>query len=88
MPGGSTETTGFMMYGYTAAALCLPLGNYHNMHPKGHIAPEQINTEDFVNLVELLTEIATSEKTPADSDQKLVDMYDVRYKELGKYLFE
>ena len=88
MPGGSTETTGFMMYGYTAAALCLPLGNYHNMHPKGHIAAEQIDIADFENLVKLLTEVASNPQTPADTDQKLVEMYDKRYEELGCYLYE
>ena len=32
MPGGACEATAFSAYGYESTCLCLPLGNYHNMH--------------------------------------------------------
>jgi len=31
MPGGACEATAYQAWGYEAACLCLPLGNYHNM---------------------------------------------------------
>jgi len=31
MPGGTCEASAFQSYGYRAACICLPLGNYHNM---------------------------------------------------------
>ncbi len=31
MPGGTCEASAFQSYGYRAACVCLPLGNYHNM---------------------------------------------------------
>jgi putative aminopeptidase FrvX len=31
MPGGTCEATVYDIYGYTAASLCVALGNYHNM---------------------------------------------------------
>src|SRR5439155_12123216 len=31
MPGGTCEATVYDAYGYTAAAVCVALGNYHNM---------------------------------------------------------
>lgn len=35
MPGGTCEASAYQALGYTATCLCLPLGNYHNMKPKG-----------------------------------------------------
>lgn len=67
MPGGSTESTGLALLGYQTCAVCLPLGNYHNMG-KSAIAPEQINLRDFESLVTLLTEVA--QRKPATSNTK------------------
>lgn len=75
MAGGSCEATAFVAYGYRAAGLCLPLGNYHNM---GHLdeveqgkgmaqtLPEVVSLEDFHGLVDLLavaTEAVDGEST-------------------------
>ena len=44
MPGGTCEATVYDAYGYTAAAVCIPLGNYHNMdRGKKKIGPEYID---------------------------------------------
>jgi putative aminopeptidase FrvX len=56
MPGGSTESTGLAVMGYKTCAVCLPLGNYHNMG-RGKIAPEQICVSDFEALVALLSAV-------------------------------
>jgi endoglucanase len=63
MAGGSCEATAFGVYGYRAAALCIPLENYHNMgnldeveSGSGKATPmlETIALSDFHTLVDLL----------------------------------
>jgi hypothetical protein len=39
MPGGTCEASAFQCYGYRAACICLPLGNYHNMGGLDDSAP-------------------------------------------------
>lgn len=58
MPGGVCESTVFCAYGLRAGALCLPLGNYHNMGRDGKILAERIDLEDFASLVKLLRAVA------------------------------
>ena len=64
MPGGSTESTGLALMGYKTCAVCLPLGNYHNMGTE-KIAPEQIRISDFEALLMLLS--AVVRRVPDDS---------------------
>ncbi|MDP9175894.1 MAG: hypothetical protein M3O30_18810 [Planctomycetota bacterium] len=59
MPGGTCEATVYDIYGYTAASLCVALGNYHNMDTKTkRIAPEFINVQDWKNMVKLFVRLA------------------------------
>jgi endoglucanase len=51
MDGGTCESTAYQLYGYRCAALCVPLGNYHNMSERGRIAVESIRLSDLVGLV-------------------------------------
>jgi endoglucanase len=51
MDGGTCESTAYQLYGYRCAAMCLPLGNYHNMSERGTIAAESIRLSDLVGLV-------------------------------------
>ena len=61
MPGGTCEGTAFDAFGYTAAAVCVPLGNYHNMdRDKITMGPEQIDLGDWNNLVTLLADLAAT----------------------------
>ena len=56
MPGGTCEATVFDAFGYVAAAVCVPLGNYHNMNAaSGKIAAEYIDLRDWRSLTALLT---------------------------------
>ncbi|MFP4053838.1 MAG: hypothetical protein ACLFV7_08245 [Phycisphaerae bacterium] len=72
MPGGTCESTPLCVWGYPAAALCLPLGNYHNMSDRGHrIAPERVSVSDFRCLVKLLAALATSPHAPGSARQRL-----------------
>lgn len=59
MPGGTCEATVFDLYGYATGALCVPLGNYHNMdRTKKRIGPEYVDTNDWNNMVKLFIQIA------------------------------
>ncbi|MCZ7620442.1 MAG: hypothetical protein M5U32_19820 [Myxococcota bacterium] len=54
MDGGACEATAYQLYGYRCAAMCLPLGNYHNMGDRGRtprIVAETIRLSDLVGLV-------------------------------------
>ena len=70
MDAGMCNSTPFTAWGHDSAALCLPLGNYHNMHIKSDpgfndaptagkrklIASETIHLDDFESLIQLLLE--------------------------------
>jgi endoglucanase len=86
MPGGTCESTAYMVYGYCTAALCIPLGNYHNMGSGNRIASEQVHTGDFENLVKLLAALAADKSRPADTDKALRQRRDSVLKQRGKYL--
>lgn len=59
MPGGTCESTVYDAWQYTAAAVCVPLGNYHNMdRKKKKIAPEYIDINDWRNMVKLFVQLA------------------------------
>lgn len=83
MPGGTCEASAFGAYGYRAAAVCLPLGNYHNMAAKG-IAAEYIHIDDWHSLVDLLTAIGTQQ--PATELGDLRAKLDTRFVQHEKLL--
>jgi endoglucanase len=59
MPGGTCEATVFDLYGYITGAICVPLGNYHNMdREKKKIGPEYIDVNDWKNMVKFFVRIA------------------------------
>jgi putative aminopeptidase FrvX len=61
MPGGTCEATVYDIYGYHAAALCVALGNYHNMDKdRQKIGPEYVHVGDWRNMVKLFVSIARS----------------------------
>ncbi|MBS0659548.1 MAG: M20/M25/M40 family metallo-hydrolase [Verrucomicrobia bacterium] len=64
MSGGTCEASAFQLYGLQSAALCVALGNYHNITPEQGIGPEYISLADFAGLVQLCREIA-SQTEPA-----------------------
>ncbi len=71
MPGGTCESMVYNLFGYRAAALALPLGNYHNMGADGRIRPERIDLGDFASLIELLAALATVDRSPDEADAAL-----------------
>ena len=59
MPGGTCEATVYDIYGFRAASICVPLGNYHNMDAaKKKIGPEHIDLGDWNSMVKLFVQIA------------------------------
>ncbi|MEE9211748.1 MAG: M20/M25/M40 family metallo-hydrolase [Phycisphaeraceae bacterium] len=60
MPGGTCEASAYQSFGYAAACLCLPLGNYHNMNEDAggeRIVAEMISLSDYRGLVRLLVAV-------------------------------
>jgi len=82
MPGGTCESMVFCLFGHRAAALALPLGNYHNMGRDGRIRPERIDLGDFASLVDLLAALAAADRDPDAADaalrQRLTRLLDER----------
>ena len=65
MPGGTCEATAYALYGYRCGALCVALGNYHNVDPRGEIAAESVALSDVGDLSALCTGIVRrSRPTP------------------------
>jgi putative aminopeptidase FrvX len=59
MPGGTCEATVYDAYGFTAASICVPLGNYHNMdRAVKRIGPEYIDLGDWQSMVKLFLQVA------------------------------
>ncbi len=63
MDGGSCESTAYQQFGWTSAALCLALRNYHNMGSDNRIEPEAIALADYDWLVDLFKAAVTTELT-------------------------
>jgi len=61
MPGGTCEATVFDAWNYFSAAVCVPLGNYHNMNTAtGKIGPEYVDLRDWQNMVKLLADVSAN----------------------------
>jgi endoglucanase len=80
MPGGTCESTVYDAWGYHAAAVCLSLGNYHNMdRTRRKIAPENIALSDYRHMVSLFLRLAMDAHTytpgHAPRKKRLTDRY-------------
>lgn len=59
MPGGTCEAAVFDAFGYQAGAMCVAMGNYHNMDAsRTKLAAEHINIRDWLAMVRLFVHIA------------------------------
>lgn len=82
MPGGTCESTVYDAYGYHAAAVCVPLGNYHNMdRKKQRIAAEYIHLGDYLNMVKLFLALAKSVHTYEPGHVVLKQRLEKRFRE-------
>ena len=83
MPGGTCEATVYDAYGYTAAAVCVALGNYHNMdRAKKRIGPEYIDVGDWKNMVELFVQVARNGDAFSADNATLKERVTARYERL------
>ena len=71
MDGGACEASPLMAFGYRAAAVCLPLGGYHNMGPGGTLVPESIHARDLASLVTFIVETSCRRR---DLDRALPEL--------------
>lgn len=83
MPGGTCEATVYDVYGFTAASICVALGNYHNMdRERGKIAAEYIDLADWRNMVRLFVEIAHKGHGYEPGHKLLKERIEARYEKL------
>lgn len=73
MDGGTCESSIYNRFGYTNAAVCIPLGNYHNRNVRtGKIAAEYVSVSDLENMVKLfLSVVRNNEKAKGFIKNKL-----------------
>lgn len=82
MDGGTCESTMYNRFGYTNAAVCIPLGNYHNHNRKTkRIAAEYVSLSDLENMVKLFIDIV---KKGSQSDRFLLQSPPAYKKQPGK----
>jgi putative aminopeptidase FrvX len=87
MPGGTCEATVYDVYGFTAASVCVALGNYHNMdREKKKIGPEYIDLSDWRNMVKLFVEIARKGHEYEDGHRRLRERLEKRFDKLKHLL--
>ena len=87
MPGGTCEATVYDIYGFVAASICVPLGNYHNMDTqKKKIGPEHIELDDWNSMVKLFVELARTGHTYEPGHKLLKTRVEKRFEKLKHLL--
>jgi len=87
MPGGTCEATVYDVYGFLAASVCVPLGNYHNMDvAKKKIGPEYIDLNDWHSMVKLFVHLARSGDQYEPGHRMLKRRLEARYLKLRHLL--
>ncbi|HEX8322627.1 MAG TPA: hypothetical protein VF595_01825 [Tepidisphaeraceae bacterium] len=87
MPGGTCEATVFDAFGHIAAAVCVPLGNYHNMNAAtGKIAAEYVDLRDWRSLVRLLADLCLHHDGFDGGHGALKERLKTRYAKFSRYL--
>ncbi|MDQ3441529.1 MAG: hypothetical protein M3478_14395, partial [Planctomycetota bacterium] len=87
MPGGTCEATVYDVYGFTAASICVALGNYHNMdRAKKKIGPEYIDLADWRNMVKLFVQVARNGHTFEPGHKALRQRVEKRFAKLKHLL--
>jgi putative aminopeptidase FrvX len=87
MPGGTCEATVYDVYGYTAASICVALGNYHNMYAdRKKIGPEFIDLNDWRGMVKLFTQLARNGHKFDPRNSALRERLEMRFDKLRPLL--
>src|SRR5205085_12413203 len=87
MPGGTCEATVYDIYGFTAASICVALGNYHNMDKRRRrIGPEYIDLGDWTSMVKLFLQLARNGHTHEPGHKLLKRRVEKRFAKLRRLL--
>lgn len=87
MPGGTCEATVYDVYGFSAAAVCVALGNYHNMdREKKKIAAEYIDLGDWKSMVKLFVHLARHGHEYEPGNALLKERIEKRFRKLEHLL--
>jgi putative aminopeptidase FrvX len=87
MPGGTCEATVYDVYGFTAASICVPLGNYHNMDKaRKRIGPEYIDLNDWRSMTKLFVHLARTGHEWQPGHRLLKRRLDKKFNELRALL--
>ena len=87
MPGGTCEATVYDAYGFTAAAICVALGNYHNMdRERKRIVAEYVDVGDWKSMVKLFVAIARNGHEYREGHGALRERIEARFAKLKRLL--
>ncbi len=86
MSGGTCESSAYQQFGFPSAALCVALGNYHNMGSEGIISSEIISRRDYLDLVKLFRAAVTTHWTLEMVEQEFRENLEKRLKRYGPRL--
>lgn len=88
MDGGCCESTIYNRFGYTNAAVCIPLGNYHNQDRKtGRIAAEYVSVSDLEGMVRLFMAIVKNSERAKDFLKTPVPTYKKKTGKFGEFFY-
>lgn len=85
MTGGACEASAFTLAGHRCGAMALPLVNYHNMSPRGRIAPERIHLADYLGCVRVVL-AAVSARADAEDGADLLARFGGSFEKLAPRL--
>ena len=87
MPGGTCEASVYDAYGYTAAAVCVALGNYHNMdRARQRVGPEYIDIDDWDRMRRFIVHLARTGHEYTSDNSALRERVTRRYEKLKQFL--
>lgn len=81
LDGGACEASAYQLYGYTAVAASVALGNYHNCAPDGTIQCEYVAADDYTNMVRLCVAVVLADIDPGAATRALRRKLEARAKQ-------
>lgn len=89
MDAGTCESTVYDRFGYVNAAVCIPLGNYHNRNVRtGRIAAEYVSLSDLENMVRLFVAIVENSPHADEFLKNKPPRYTRQNGSLGEFFYE
>lgn len=89
MDAGTCESTVYNRFGYANAAVCIPLGNYHNRDVRrGRIATEFVSVSDLENMVKLFLSIVENSEDAEAFIKGKAPRYKRQDGALGEFFYE